>query len=244
MNNITAASDMSIAVLPTNKIASRIDIHESLPFGWNSALFFSDYENLTAKIKIIKKHINSSRLNFSFMGAIDNKLRDAFMEGGFVENKVDSQILEIAHGNFEKINYYALYVIVATILYGINLNIIKHFMGHLKATVITSVSVLLVGPFALIYLLFFTDFFTKMNAVPDFWLATFYIVLLGVMSTAIALVMFNKLVQLTTPIFTSSVTYMIPVVAIGWGVFDGEALFLTHYIGIAIILGGIYLVNR
>ena len=152
-------------------------------------------------------------------------------------------ILSGAEGNFENINYYALYVIVATILYGINLNIIKYFMGHLKATVITSVSVLLVGPFALIYLLFFTDFFTKMNAVPDFWLATFYIVLLGVMSTAIALVMFNKLVQLTTPIFTSSVTYMIPVVAIGWGVFDGEALFLTHYIGIAIILGGIYLVN-
>ena len=64
-------------------------------------------------------------------------------------------------GSFDKINYYALYVIAATILYGINLNIIKKYMGHLKATTLTSVSVLLVGPFALIYLLLLTDFTSK-----------------------------------------------------------------------------------
>ncbi len=153
-------------------------------------------------------------------------------------------ILSGSDGSFDKINYYALYVIAATILYGINLNIVKNYMGHLKATVLTSVSVLLVGPFALVHLLFFTDFTSKINVVPDFWLATFYIVLLGVMSTAVALVIFNKLVQITTPIFTSSVTYLIPIVAIVWGVLDGEALFFMHYIGISIILGGIYLVNR
>lgn len=153
-------------------------------------------------------------------------------------------ILSGSDGSFDKINYYALYVIAATILYGINLNIVKNYMGHLKATALTSVSVLLVGPFALIYLFLFTDYSAKLNVVPDFWLATFYIVLLGVMSTAVALVMFNKLVQMTTPIFTSTVTYIIPVVAIGWGVLDGESLFIMHYVGISIILGGIYLVNR
>ncbi len=153
-------------------------------------------------------------------------------------------MLSGSDGSFDKINYYALYAIAATILYGINLNIVKNYMGHLKATVITSVSVLLAGPFALIYLFLFTGYSAKINVVPDFWLATFYIVLLGIMSTAVALIMFNKLVQITTPIFTSTVTYIIPVVAIGWGVLDGESLFLMHYIGISIILGGIYLVNR
>ena len=147
-------------------------------------------------------------------------------------------------GDFTQINFYALYVIAATILYGINLNLIKHYLGHLKATAITSVSVLIVSPVALGYLLFFTGYVDKMSVVQGFWEASFYILLLGVMSTGIALILFNKLVQITTPIFTSSVTYLIPVVAIGWGVWDGEALFLTHYAGIAIILGGVYLVNR
>ena len=147
-------------------------------------------------------------------------------------------------GNFDQLNYYALFVIMATVLYGINLNVIKRFLGHIKARVITSISVLFVGPFALVHLLLFTGFTDKMNVVPGFWLSTFYIILLGVMSTAIALVIFNQLVQMTTPIFTSSVTYILPIVAIGWGVLDGEILLLTHYIGISIIILGIYLVNK
>lgn len=160
---------------------------------------------------------------------------------GFVGSVI--LIMSGSGGNFQNINYYALYVIAATILYGINLNIIKHFLGHLKAKVITSVSVLFVGPIALVYLIFFTGYFAKAGDTEGFWLATFYIGLLGVMSTAIALVIFNKIVQITTPIFASSVTYLIPIVAIAWGVLDGEALFVSHYIGISIIMGGIYLVN-
>ncbi|MEQ9232402.1 MAG: EamA family transporter, partial [Cyclobacteriaceae bacterium] len=68
--------------------------------------------------------------------------------------------------------------------------------------------------------------------------------ILGIMGTAIALIIFNNLVQITDPVFTSSVTYLIPLVAVTWGVLDGEILELGHYIGMVTILLGVYITNR
>ena len=65
-----------------------------------------------------------------------------------------------------------------------------------------------------------------------------------IIGTAIALVIFNQLVKRTNAIFSSSVTYLIPIVAIGWGIFDGESILKSHLIGVAIIFTGIYLVNK
>jgi drug/metabolite transporter (DMT)-like permease len=75
-------------------------------------------------------------------------------------------------------------------------------------------------------------------------LALFYILILSTVGTSIALVLFNQLVKGTTAIFASSVTYLIPIIAIFWGFIDGEIITLNHFIGIAVILGGIYLVNK
>ena len=71
-----------------------------------------------------------------------------------------------------------------------------------------------------------------------------YIVLLGVMGTAIALIIFNHVVRLTDPVFTSSVTYFIPIIAVIWGLLDGETLVLMHFIGMAFIVVGVYIANR
>src|SRR5690606_11947491 len=62
-------------------------------------------------------------------------------------------------------------------------------------------------------------------------------------STSVATIIFNKLVKLSTPLFTSSVTYIIPIVAVLWGVLDGEQLYLNHYLGMIAIIGGVYLAN-
>ena len=64
------------------------------------------------------------------------------------------------------------------------------------------------------------------------------------MSTSLATILFNKLVKLTSPVYTSSVTYLIPIVAVLWGVFDGENLYPGHFVGMAAIIGGVYLANR
>lgn len=148
-----------------------------------------------------------------------------------------------AGGQIGGINIFALLVIAACILYGFNLNFIKFKISDLNALTITSVSVMLIGPLALVCLLGFTDFSSKLSS-PGAWQALGYLVLLGLMSTSLATVLFNKLVKISSPLFTSSVTYIIPMVAVMWGLLDGENLLIGHFIGMILIITGVYLANR
>lgn len=147
-------------------------------------------------------------------------------------------------GSIQGINFYALFIVVACFFYGANLNFIKFKIPDVKALTITSVSLLLIAPLAFIYLFGFTDFVTTLKTQPGAWKAFGFIVLLGCMSTAVATVLFNKMVKLSTPLFASSVTYVMPIVAVMWGVLDGELLSVGHFIGMAAIIGGVYLANK
>ncbi len=147
-------------------------------------------------------------------------------------------------GNIGSFNFYALFVVGATLCYGINLNIIKKYLAGIKPLMITSISLLLVSPLAGIYLFFMTDFIDKVQYVDNAWGALSYLLILGVVGTALALILFNKLVQITSPVFTSFVTYLIPVVAVIWGVLDGEVLVWGHLVGMLSIIGGVYIANR
>lgn len=147
-------------------------------------------------------------------------------------------------GKLGAVNYYALFIVLATICYGTNLNVIKNYLADLNPVVITSVSILLVGPFAGVYLLAFTEFDQKLATIDGAFSALGYISLLGIMGTSLALILFNKLVQITTPIFSSTVTYLIPIVALAWGIWDGEQLITGQIIGIATILAGVFITNR
>lgn len=153
-------------------------------------------------------------------------------------------IMANAENTIGSISGYSLLVVLATLLYGSNLNLIKYKIPHLRSLTITVVSVMLLGPFALIYLLGFTEFLPKLLSVEGAWRSFGYVAILGLMSTAVATVIFNKLIKTTSPLFSSSVTYFIPIVAVMWGMFDGEHLYLGHYIGMIAIVGGVYLANR
>lgn len=146
-------------------------------------------------------------------------------------------------GELSNFNFYAFFVVLATIMYALNLNIIKHHLQELRSMTITSISLAFVGPIAVVQLVFFSDFPTRVMEVERVLEATGYILVLGVVGTAIALIIFNKLVNLTDPVFTSSVTYIIPIVAVMWGVLDGEVLLLSHILGIVAILAGVYVAN-
>jgi len=141
-------------------------------------------------------------------------------------------------------NYYALFVIAATICYGVNLNIIKYKLAGLDAVTITGVSLSMVGPLAILFLFTGTDFMHAMENHPDAWYSLGALAILGIMGTAIALILFNKLVQITTPVFASSVTYLIPIVAVVWGLVDGEVLTAGRFAGMVLILIGVYVANR
>ncbi|MFQ3212600.1 MAG: drug/metabolite transporter (DMT)-like permease [Marivirga sp.] len=147
-------------------------------------------------------------------------------------------------GDLGNLNYYALFVIAATLCYGFNLNILKHQFSVLTPKLITSISLLLISPIATTYLFGFTDFLDVMANEEGAYLSLTYISILGVVGTAFALIIFNRLVQLTSPVFTSFVTYIIPIVAIIWGLIDGEILVLWHYIGIGLIIVGVAFSNR
>ena len=129
-------------------------------------------------------------------------------------------------------------------MYGTNLDWIKAKLLHLGSLTITSVSLVLIGPMAAAYLFLFTDFTNRLQTLPGAWTAMSFVVLLGFMSTSVATILFTKLVKLTTPLFASSVTYLIPIVSIMWGVLDGEQLSLGHFIGMAFIIGGVWLANK
>lgn len=147
-------------------------------------------------------------------------------------------------GTFSDINSYAFFVLLACACYGVNLNIIKYRFVELKPVAITAISLLMVLPIGLVYLFAFTDFSFKLTHVDGAMEAAGYITILGVLGTALALILFNIMVKVATPVFASSVTYLIPIVAIMWGLFDGEVLLLGHYIGIVAVIFGVWVGNR
>lgn len=142
-------------------------------------------------------------------------------------------------------NYlYAGFVILATVMYAFNVNIIKKHLQEVKPMAIA------VGNFAAIMvpailILFFTDFFTvTIFNKETFSLSIFYVVILSLFGTALAKVLFNKLVQIATPVFASSVTYLMTLVAVLWGFMDGEKISFMQFVGAIIILLGVYLANK
>jgi len=140
------------------------------------------------------------------------------------------------------VNVFALFIVVATICYGINVNEIKFKLMQLTSLEITSLAFLFTGPIAGVYLLF-TDF-TPASQTPDYLLNLAYIAILALFSSVIAVLIFNHLIKYTTTLFAASVTYIIPVFAIMWGILDGENIRLIQFFWMAIILFGVYLVNK
>jgi drug/metabolite transporter (DMT)-like permease len=92
--------------------------------------------------------------------------------------------------------------------------------------------------------LFSTDFVLRTQQMPGSGFALWCIILLGLFGTAISTVIFNRLIKASGALFASSVTYLIPIVATIWGVFDNESLGIVHLVGLIAILSGVYLINK
>lgn len=138
---------------------------------------------------------------------------------------------------------YVFIVILATIFYAVSMNVIKNYLQDFNASSITAIAFLIIGPFSFVYLSN-TDFLYQLNSHPSAYKALGYIALLSIFGTSMASIIFNKLLNRSTAIFTSSITYLIPIVAIFWGFLDGEIITINHIVGFVIILCGVYLVNR
>lgn len=146
-------------------------------------------------------------------------------------------------GNLNVNFLYASFILLATICYATNVNVVKKFLQEVDAISITAYAFVLAGFPVVIYLFFFTDFVRGIIAEPSQWEGVGYISILAIFGTAIALFFFNRLIQITNAVFSSSVTYLIPVVAIIFGIIDGEIFKPLYLVWILLILVGVFLVN-
>lgn len=139
--------------------------------------------------------------------------------------------------------FYASLIVIATCCYGISVNTIKSFLAGQDTLLISSVSLLVVGiPYG-IYL-FTTDFLDRFQTVPDAWWAFGCLATLSVFGTALSNILYFHLVKVSGPLFASAVTYLMPVVALAWGLFDNEVFHPLHLIAFLAILAGVMLINR
>jgi drug/metabolite transporter (DMT)-like permease len=135
--------------------------------------------------------------------------------------------------------YYAILVLIASICYAVNVNLIKKYLHDLSPLSITTGNfIVLFFPASLI--LFFSGFFEVVHDVKV-QEAVLFIMVLGVVGTGIANILFFKLIQMSSPVFATSVTYLIPVVAFCWGLLDNEMLTPVQFFGAFIVLIGVYL---
>jgi len=141
-------------------------------------------------------------------------------------------------------NYWmTILIVISTIGYGLNVNMIKKYLNDVNALAIVTGNFIIIMVPAII-ILAFTGFFTAVWNDANMQQALVYVFILSFFGTAIAKVLFNRLVQIASPVFASSVTYTMPVIAIFWGVLSGEKLSIYQFLGGVVILIGVYLVNK
>ena len=141
-------------------------------------------------------------------------------------------------------NYnYAGLVILCSFLYALNVNIIKKYLQHLSALTITvGHFTAIIFPAALVFL--FSDFEFSSLEKDEVKTSIFYVFILALFGTALAKIIFNKLIKISSPVFASSVTYSMLIVSIFWGIVDGEKFSIYQLIATLIIVFGIILTNK
>lgn len=153
-------------------------------------------------------------------------------------------ILSGADINPEQNYLYAGFVIISTLMYATNVNIIKRHLQDVRPLAIATGNYVIIIIPGIIILVLSGFFESKTLDGPYFYASLGYVTILSIFGTALAKVFFNKLVQISTPIFASSVTYFMPIVALIWGWLDGEKLSFVQLIGAVFILLGVYISNK
>ena len=136
---------------------------------------------------------------------------------------------------------FGLFVVAATLLYGINLNLVKYHLKHLKPIAITSFSIVSILPITLYILFFLSPFNDHLNNFDFYKVELGYVLILGVLGTSIATIIFYNLIKIKDTVFASMVTYLMPLVAISLGVIDGEKINEVQLFGMALILIGVFI---
>jgi drug/metabolite transporter (DMT)-like permease len=143
----------------------------------------------------------------------------------------------------DNVIFFSVLIILATMCYGTSVNIVQSKLAGVKPIMISAFSFFLTGIPAIIYLLS-TDIFGTISSQPQAMYSLGALTLLSVFGTVIASILFYHLVQKTSAVFASTVTYLMPIMSIIVGVLDGESFNVLFLMGIGLILIGIYLTKK
>lgn len=180
------------------------------------------------------------------IGVIIFKLRTVWTKVAGILMGLFGAIFLILFGQETELNsdaWYGLLVVIGTFFYALSSNTVQIHLKDMSSLTISSVAFIMLGPLALAYLLA-TDFLLVMQTHEQAWASLGYITLLSLAGTVVASILFFKLVQMTDAIFASTVSYLIPMIALGWGAVDGEAITVFHFIGMGLILFGVYISRK
>jgi len=133
-------------------------------------------------------------------------------------------------------------IVLATAFYGLSVNVVPHGLSHMKPLQITSISLLFIGIPCIIFTLLngATDVVSQN---PNGLDSLLFITILAVGGTVVANSLYFWLTQRTNAVFASSVTFLMPLVAIAWGLGDGEVLSFWYFLAAGVMLSGIYLIK-
>ncbi len=137
---------------------------------------------------------------------------------------------------------FALFIIAGTLCYGLNVNCVKAFFQKTDPLQLSAVSFSMIGLPAVLYLFFKSELPAQVES--QFLISLGSIFFLSLFGTVISTILFFRLVQKTNAVMASSVAYLIPIVAIFWGYLDGEVINLIQFLGMGLILLGVYLIRK
>ncbi len=136
--------------------------------------------------------------------------------------------------------FYAMWVFLAGISYAIDMNLIKKWYKDMPVLIFSSGIFISILPVALL-ILYLTGFFELDWHEPTVRNSLYYVAIVAISGSVIAKLMFNKLIQIDSPVFASTVTYIIPMVAVIAGILDGEKIHFSQIVSGIILLYAIYL---
>lgn len=164
---------------------------------------------------------------------------------GIIIAFIGSVLLMLSKGSVSyKSNFtYGMWILIATLCYGINVNLFHKYLSHISSLKVAAIGLNLCAIPALL-VLFYTGYFHLNLGEEGILISTFYSAILGIFGTAIATVLFYMLVKSAGTVYSSMVTYGIPVVANIWGIIFNENVGPIQFFCLGFILVGVYVTNK
>src|SRR5690606_35564587 len=132
-----------------------------------------------------------------------------------------------------------LWLLLATLLYALSITTVKSKLADVPAKILSAFVFFFILFLPSLITLAFTGFFQNFEGTKGEFIGLGYVSLLSIFGTGLALMLNYRLLSISTPLFASTVTLLMPIVAVIWGVLDVESLTGLQFAGGFIIIGGL-----